>query len=47
MLVAACHMIRLFCTSLLKSNQATKTLMEPFLAINVTFAHFFFMQDSL
>ena len=36
--VAACHVIRLFCTSLLKSDQATKTSIEPFPAIYMTFA---------
>ena len=41
MLVAACHVIQLFCTSPLNINQATKTLIEP--AIYVTFAHTFLM----
>ena len=41
MLVAACHVIRLSCTSLLEINQATKASIEPFPTIYVTFAHTF------
>ena len=43
-----CHVIQLFCSSLRKISQATKTLMEPFPVIYATFATpFFFMLDSL
>ena len=45
MLVGACHVM--FCTSLLKSNQATKTLIEPFPVTCATFAQTFSMLDSL
>ena len=47
MLAAACHMIRLFCTSPLKINQVTKTSTELFPAIYMTVAHNFSMLDSL
>ena len=39
MLDVACHVIWLFCTSLAKNTQATKSLTEPFPAKYKTFAH--------
>ena len=47
MLFVACDVIQLFCTSPPKSEQATKTLIEPFPAIYGTFAHTFLMLTSL
>ena len=48
MLVAACHMIRLFCSSPIKISQATKTLnVMLFLVIYTTFAVTFLMLNLL
>ena len=43
MLVAAFHVIRLVCTSPLKSAQASKTLRELFLVMDTTLAYSFFL----
>ena len=41
MLVVACDVILLICTSPLKSDLTTKTSIEPFPVIYMTFAYFF------
>ena len=47
MLVVACHVIWLFCTSPLKITQITKTLIELFPAIDLAFAQTFLMLNSI
>ena len=47
MFIAAFRVVRLFCTSPLKRDHATKTSVEPFPAIEATFAHTFSILDTL